>query len=100
MVDFVSGGLRHAGQRHAAQPGLYLFAEQPAKKADIAGARRLLAEAGHANGLEATLIASDRPAVRTQLAVAMREMVEPAGFDINVQTMPHATYLDQVWRKG
>ena len=38
--------------------------------------------------------------MRTQLAVAMREMAKPAGFDINVQTMPHATYLDQVWKKG
>ncbi len=30
----------------------------------------------------------------------MREMAKPAGFRINVQTMPHATYLDQVWKKG
>ncbi len=27
-------------------------------------------------------------------------MAKPAGFNINVQTMPHATYLDQVWKKG
>ena len=27
-------------------------------------------------------------------------MAKPAGFDIKVQTMPHATYLDQVWKKG
>jgi peptide/nickel transport system substrate-binding protein len=60
----------------------------------------LLAEAGHPNGLEATLIASDRPAVRTQLAVAVREMAKAAGFTINVETMPHSTYLDQVWKKG
>ena len=30
----------------------------------------------------------------------MREMGKPAGFRIEVQTMPHATYLDQVWKKG
>ena len=30
----------------------------------------------------------------------LREMAKPAGFTINVQTMPHATYLDQVWKKG
>ena len=47
-----------------------------------------------------TLIASDKPSVRTQLAVALREMAKPAGFTIDVQTMPHATYLDQVWKKG
>ena len=38
--------------------------------------------------------------MRTQLAVALREMAKHAGIDINVQTMPHATYLDQVWKKG
>ena len=38
--------------------------------------------------------------MRTQLAVAIREMAKPAGFNINVQTMPHSTYLDQVWKKG
>ncbi len=27
-------------------------------------------------------------------------MAKPAGFDIKVETMPHATYLDQVWKKG
>jgi len=38
--------------------------------------------------------------LETQLGVALREMAKPAGFTINVQTMPHATYLDQVWKKG
>ena len=27
-------------------------------------------------------------------------MAKPAGIRINVETMPHATYLDQVWKKG
>jgi peptide/nickel transport system substrate-binding protein len=46
------------------------------------------------------MVASDKPETRTQLGVAIREMAAPAGFRINVQTMPHATYLDQVWKKG
>ena len=50
--------------------------------------------------LDLTLIASDNPGTRTQLAVAIREMAKPAGFRITVQTMPHAAYLDQVWKKG
>ena len=68
-----------------------LYADQPLTKPDIAQAKQLLAEAGHPTGLQATLIASDTPAVRTQLAVAVREMAKPAGFTIDVQTMPHAT---------
>jgi peptide/nickel transport system substrate-binding protein len=27
-------------------------------------------------------------------------MAKPAGLRLNVETMPHATYLDQVWKKG
>jgi peptide/nickel transport system substrate-binding protein len=100
MVDFVAEGFGTPGQDSALNPAYTYYKEVPAKRPDIAAARRLLAEAGHPRGLRATLIASDRPAVRTQLAIALREMARPAGFEIEVQTMPHATYLDQVWRKG
>ncbi|MBM3599703.1 MAG: ABC transporter substrate-binding protein [Alphaproteobacteria bacterium] len=100
MVDFVSEGYGTPGNDSALNSAYTYFVDQPMKKPDVAAARKLLADAGHAQGLKATLIASDRPAVRTQLAVALREMSKPAGFDITVQTMPHATYLDQVWKKG
>ncbi|MGG5823562.1 ABC transporter substrate-binding protein [Falsiroseomonas sp. HW251] len=100
MVDFVAEGYGTPGNDTPLNAAYTFFREVPAKSPDIAGARRLLAEAGHPRGLRATLIASDRPAVRTQLAVAIKEMARPAGFEIDVQTMPHATYLDQVWRKG
>ncbi|MCP4560731.1 MAG: ABC transporter substrate-binding protein [Bosea sp.] len=100
MVDFVTEGFGSAGNDTPLNPAYRFHADLPAKKADIAKAKALLAEAGYPKGLEATLIASDRPGQRTQLAVALREMAKPAGFDIKVETMPHATYLDQVWKKG
>lgn len=100
MVDFVAEGFGTPGNDTPLNGAYTFHRDLPLKRPDIAGARRLLAEAGHANGVRATVIASDRPAVRTQLAVALREMARPAGFDIEVRTMPHATYLDQVWRKG
>jgi len=100
MVDFVAEGLGTPGNDTPLNPAYRFDAKLPAKQADIAKAKALLAEAGYPNGLEATLIASDKPSTRTQLAVALREMAKPAGFTINVQTMPHATYLDQVWKKG
>ncbi len=100
MMDFVTEGYGTKGNDTPLNPAYTYHLQQPQREADIASARRLLVEAGHANGLKATLIASDRPAVRTQFAVALKEMAKPAGFDIEVQTMPHATYLAQVWRKG
>ena len=100
MVDFVTEGYGTPGNDTPMNSAYRYYTDLPPKKPDVARAKSLLAEAGYPNGLEATLIASDRPPVRTQLAVALREMVKPAGFRINVETMPHATYLDQVWKKG
>jgi peptide/nickel transport system substrate-binding protein len=100
MVDFVTEGFGSPGNDTPLNPAYRFHTEQPLKKADIAKAKALLVEAGYPKGLEATLIASDRPGQRAQLAVALREMAKPAGFDIKVETMPHATYLDQVWKKG
>ncbi len=100
MVDVVSEGYGTPGNDTPLNPAYRFHRDLPLKKPDVAQAKRLLVEAGHAGGLEATLIASDRPAARTQLAVAVREMAKAAGFTINVQTMPHSTYLEQVWKKG
>ncbi|MEO7242180.1 MAG: ABC transporter substrate-binding protein [Variovorax sp.] len=100
MVDFVTEGYGTPGNDTPMNSAYRFYVDQPLKKPDIAKAKALLAAAGYPNGLDATLIASDRPPVRTQLAVAMREMAKPSGFRINVETMPHATYLDQVWKKG
>ena len=100
MVDFVVEGYGTPGGDAPLSSAYRFYAEQPIQMPDIAQAKKLLAEAGYPDGLTATLIASDKPSVRTQLAVALREMAKPAGFTIDVQTMPHSTYLDQVWKKG
>lgn len=99
-VGFVAGGYGTPGNDTPLNSAYHFYKNIPQKKPDIAKAKQLLADAGYPNGIDLTLIASDRPATRTQLGVAVREMAAAAGFRINVQTMPHATYLDQVWKKG
>ena len=100
LVGFVALDAGTPGQDVPVNSIYKYFKKMPAKRADHAAAKKLLAEAGYPNGLDVTLVASDNPGTRTQLAVAIREMAKPAGFRINVQTMPHAAYLDQVWKKG
>jgi peptide/nickel transport system substrate-binding protein len=100
MAGFVAQGYGTSGNDVPINAAYHFFKPVPEKKTDIAGAKRLLTEAGFPNGIDLTLIASDTPGSRTQLAIAVREMAKPAGFRIQVQTMPHATYLDQVWKKG
>ena len=93
MAGFVAGGYGTPGNDTPLSPAYRFYT-------DIAKAKQLLAAAGYPSGIDLTMVASDKPDTRTQLGVAIREMAAPAGFRINVQTMPHATYLDQVWKKG
>jgi peptide/nickel transport system substrate-binding protein len=100
MVGFVAQNYGTPGNDTPLSPAYHFYKDISLKPRDIAAAKKLLAEAGYPNGLDVTLVASDTPATRTQLGIAMREMARDAGFRIQVQTMPHATYLDQVWKKG
>lgn len=100
MVQFIADGLGTPGNDTPINPAYQFYRELPLRQRDPAKAKRLLAEAGYPNGLDLTLVASTNPSSRTQLGIAIREMARDAGFRIEVQTMPHATYLDQVWKKG
>jgi peptide/nickel transport system substrate-binding protein len=100
MIGFVAQGFGSSGNDTPMNAAYHFYDDLPPRKPDIISARALLAEAGHPDGLDLTMVASDTPAMRSQLALAMREMARPAGLRIDVQTMPHATYLDQVWKKG
>ncbi len=100
MVGFCAQGYGTAGNDVPMNAAYHFYKELPLRQPDLAQAKALLAEAGYTNGVDLKLVASDTPGTRTQLAVALREMARPAGFRIDVQTMPHATYLDQVWKKG
>ena len=48
----------------------HFYKKEPPKKPDIAAAKKLLADAGYPDGIDLTLVASDNPGTRTQLAVA------------------------------
>ncbi|WP_182422113.1 ABC transporter substrate-binding protein [Aureimonas sp. ME7] len=100
MVDFMTEGFGTKGNDTPLNASYPFFEALTQREKNIEEAKALLAEAGFPDGFTAELVASDRPAIRTQLAVALKEMAQEAGITINVNTMPHATYLDQVWTKG
>jgi peptide/nickel transport system substrate-binding protein len=100
LVDIVLEGLGRPAYDNILSPEFKYQIDTPEIPYDPNKAKALLAEAGHPNGLKLDLVASNRPAIRAQVAIAIKQMALPAGFDINVETMPHDTYLANVWRKG
>lgn len=100
LVDVVLEGLGRPAQDNILSPEFQYVIDSPDVPYDPAAARELLAEAGYPDGLKLTLVASNRPAIRGQVAIAIKQTAAAAGFDIDVESMPHDTYLANVWRKG
>jgi len=100
LVDIVLEGLGRPAYDNLVSPEFPYAIDTPEIAYDPAGAKKLLAEAGYPDGIKIKLVASNRPAIRAQVAIALKQMALPAGFDIEVETMPHDTYLANVWMKG
>lgn len=69
-------------------------------RADPAGARRLLREAGHANGVRVPLVIPVGRPVRERLGVTLQQLSRPAGFEIEIQRVPFARYAAEVAGKA
>ncbi len=69
-------------------------------KADPAGAKRLLAQAGHPNGIKVPLVIPVGRPVRERLGVAIQQLARPGGFDIEIQRVPFARYNAEVSGKA
>jgi peptide/nickel transport system substrate-binding protein len=100
MIDMVAEGYGTPGNDSPINSAYRYYAGATQKTPDIERAKALLAEAGYPHGIDLTMVASVKPGYRQTLAVTIREMAKAAGFRIKVETMPHATYLKQVWKKG
>jgi peptide/nickel transport system substrate-binding protein len=70
------------------------------QRADPAGARRLLGEAGHRNGLKVPLVIPVGRPVRERLGVTLQQLARPAGFDIEIQRVPFGRYSAEVSGKA
>ncbi len=65
-------------------------------KADPDAARKLLAQAGYPNGLTVPIIIPGGRVLRQRLGVTLQQLLKPAGFDLQIQTVPYSSYTAQV----
>jgi len=76
------------------------FNEKLSPRYDLAKAKRLMKEAGYANGFEATMIAPNNRYVNDEkIAEAFASMVSKIGIKVSLKTMPKAQYWDEFDRQ-
>jgi peptide/nickel transport system substrate-binding protein len=96
MVQTVLSGFGQAAGDHPVWPGdqYYLPVE---RGADVARARQLLAEAGHADGLSVTLYTSNIDAYMIPMCVAYQQMAAEAGITVTLQQESADGYWNDIW---
>ena len=97
-VQIALRGLGKPGDHMHISPAQPDYKPIPALGRDIAGAKKLLADAGHPNGFETTLyVPNDLPWIVAQ-AQAAAEQWKDIGVTVKINVMPGAEYWD-VWTK-
>ncbi len=96
-LDIAHQGLGIVAEHHHVASIHPDYFKLPPFKQDIAGAKKLLAEAGYPDGIEITCTVGNTDGVWEQNSVAvLKEDCAKAGITINMNVMPMAQYWD-IW---
>lgn len=99
VINASARGSRPTSDVMCAASSKYYPAKLGVRKQDIEAARRLLAQAGHRNGVELELFTAPFAAGVVEYATAMRQIVAPAGFRLKVTQTDVTTWATKVWQK-
>jgi peptide/nickel transport system substrate-binding protein len=100
MIAAIYGRHGELGNDHPVSSAYPFYTNLPKRAQDIKKAKALLKEAGYPGGLAFKLFISTAPPVREKMAVILKEMARPAGFNIDIEVMGYDRFLAQVWGKG
>jgi peptide/nickel transport system substrate-binding protein len=91
-------GLGAIGEHHHVSPIHPEYAKLPAFQRDVAKAKKLLADAGYPNGIDAEIACKPDPAWEPLAVQAMVEQWKDAGIRVKINVMP-STQFWEVWTK-
>ena len=98
LADLVTGGAAEITCDHPVMKTDQYRADISCPQ-DIAGAKKLLAEAGFPNGIELTVFPSSLEPTWTPIAEVVQQQVAAAGIKVNIQVAPSDGYWSDVWMK-
>jgi peptide/nickel transport system substrate-binding protein len=99
MIDAVLLGYGEAAADNPVPVGSAASYAGKAPTADIAMAKALLAEAGHADGLNLDMFTAEGVPGMVRMAQVYAQMAAAAGIRITVNVTPAESYWDDVWLK-
>jgi peptide/nickel transport system substrate-binding protein len=99
MIDTVLLGFGEPGADNPVPVPSAASYVKEAPKQDYEQAKKLLAEAGYADGLKFDLYTAEGVPGMVRMAQVYAEMAKPAGIDINVIVTPAESFWDDVWLK-
>ena len=98
VSDIVYGDVGTPGEHHHVCPIHPEYCKLPEMTRDVAAAKALLAEAGHADGIDVEIAGKTSPKWELDAVQVMKEQWAEAGIRVTINPMPSAQYWE-VWAK-
>ncbi|MBL8700751.1 MAG: ABC transporter substrate-binding protein [Alphaproteobacteria bacterium] len=99
VAEVTFGELGYRAEHHHVSPVHPECAPMPPFKRDIAAAKRLLAEAGHPNGIDIPMPMAVSSGWQKDIAVAVVDQWAEAGIRVKIEALP-STEWNKVWNKA
>jgi len=97
LVQVVTRGLGLPAEHHHVFPKHPEYFKLPEFKRDVAMAKKLLADAGHPNGIEVELVAPQTPWYCPLAAQALVEQWKEIGVKVKINLIPEVQFWDSAW---
>ena len=98
LLQIAHGGLGAPAEHHHVAPIHPEYAKLPFMKQDVAGAKKLLAEAGYPDGVTVDFFGKKDPDWEPIAMQAMAQMWKQAGITVNLKVLPSTQYWE-IWDK-